>query len=333
MDYTYIDISEGSKLPIFEQIANGIIKNIELGNLQAGDKLPTERQLSEYLKVSRGTVKSAYKRLENHKIIEIIQGSGSYVLKNKVDFSYHPKKEAYEIITSAFSKLEAMDLSSREILNLVNLYLSSKNSVETIHIAIVDDNQEALLDFKRQLSYLSNISVSIFILESITVNPDPEKILEDFDIIITHTTHFSEISELIPNLKERIIEAAIAPSKQTLIEIAAVKRDARIGIVCRTDVFLNIIIQTLLTYGFKSENIFSFFEINYTTKTYFPGGIDALISFSEAHIFTDSSFEYRNIELLNKGGKIIKFEYEIERGTLIYIEDRINKILKSYENN
>ncbi len=328
MDYSFLNLDGNIKVPIFEQIANGIIKNIENGNLQPGDKLPTERQLSQNLQVSRGTVKSAYRRLQNKNIIEIIQGSGSYVLKNKGDFSYNQKKEAYGIIVSAFKKLENMDLSYKEILNLSNLYFSYKNSVETIHIAIVDNNQEALLDYKRQLSYLSNISVSVFILESITENPDPEKIFDGFDIIISPSTHCQAISALIPNLKNRLIEAAISPSKQTLIDIASISREVRIGIICRTNVFLSIITQTLLSYGFKAENILSFFEVNYTTKTYFPGGIDALISFSDAHIFTDEGFKERNAEFLNKGGKLIKYEYEIERGTLIYIEDRINMLLK-----
>ena len=195
------------------------------------------------------------------------------------------------------------------------------------HVAIIDNNLEAMLDMKNQLSYLSQISISIFIMESITGSPKAEDLLENFDLIIVASPHYKEVTSLLPDLKEKVIEVAVSPSQEALIELATLDRNARIGIISRTNVFLITVQETLFSFHFKPENISSFFELEYTVETFFPGGIDALISFSDAHIFTSENFIPRNEALRAKGGKLIRFEYQIERGSLIYIEDKINSLL------
>lgn len=53
------------------------------GNLNVGDKLPTERYLSETLSLSRNTVRDAIRIMGSMGIVESRQGSGNY-LSNKV---------------------------------------------------------------------------------------------------------------------------------------------------------------------------------------------------------------------------------------------------------
>lgn len=60
---------------IIEQIKNLIID----GKLQPGDKLLSERELSERLNVSRASVREAFSALEMMGIIEIRHGEGSFV--------------------------------------------------------------------------------------------------------------------------------------------------------------------------------------------------------------------------------------------------------------
>ena len=323
-----LDLDNNSGIPIFRQISSWILKIIENGTLRPGDKLPAEREIAEKLGIARGTVKNALKKLEKDKIIETIQGSGSYIRKGYGNFEYRQKKEAIKIIATTIQKLQNMDLSEKEIASLFDLCLSSKDASRPLNIAIIDNNLEAMLDLKNQLSYLSQASLSILILQSITTSPEPEHLLENFDLIITSSSHYAKIIKLLPDFRDKIIEAVISPSRQTMIEIASLNRDARIGIVCRTNVFLSRIKETLAAFRFKEENVSSFFEVEYTPTTYFPGGIDALISFNDAHIFTSEEFYNRNEEFNAKGGKLIKFESHIEQGSVIYIEDKINSLLK-----
>ena len=58
----------------------GVITNaIRSGRLQPGDRLPTERQFSEQLGVSRATVRRGLKRLVDEGLVEASVGRGSFV--------------------------------------------------------------------------------------------------------------------------------------------------------------------------------------------------------------------------------------------------------------
>ena len=180
-----------SGIPIFEQISQWIVENIELGILKRGDKLPTEREFSRKFNVARGTVKSALQKLENAEIIQTIQGSGSYVTKGSNIVEFQQKKEALEIIESTLIKLRNLSLSEPEILALIHQSFYSKINDPNLSIAIIENNVEAMMDLKNQLAHLPNISLSVFILESITISLDPENLLGQFDLIITSSSSWT----------------------------------------------------------------------------------------------------------------------------------------------
>ena len=61
---------------IFEAIADQIKQSIFNGELNTGDKLPTERELAQIFNTSRVTVRSALHRLEHEGLLDIRAGSG-----------------------------------------------------------------------------------------------------------------------------------------------------------------------------------------------------------------------------------------------------------------
>ena len=60
-------------------VCEEIIKIIIENNLEDGDKLPNELELSKNLNVGRGTVREAMKKLESQNVLIIKQGSGTFV--------------------------------------------------------------------------------------------------------------------------------------------------------------------------------------------------------------------------------------------------------------
>ena len=66
-------------LPIYEQIEQHLEKNIKAGILIKDSKLPSTREVSRVLGVSRNTVLTAYENLESRGIIYSIKGKGSFV--------------------------------------------------------------------------------------------------------------------------------------------------------------------------------------------------------------------------------------------------------------
>ena len=65
--------------PVYRKLAGAIRSAIQRGEIFAGSRLPSERQLAERLALSRTTVVSAYEVLRNEQWIESRQGSGTRV--------------------------------------------------------------------------------------------------------------------------------------------------------------------------------------------------------------------------------------------------------------
>lgn len=100
-----LTVDPRSGVPIYLQIIEQIKRSIALGVLQAGEQLPTVKQLAIDLTVNPNTVARAYRELEREDVIETAPGRGSFVRSNGVTQS---PKVAAEIAG------DALDLALRE---------------------------------------------------------------------------------------------------------------------------------------------------------------------------------------------------------------------------
>ena len=66
---------------LYEKVVEQIEAMIQRGELAPGDQLPAERDLSELFNVSRGTLREAFRVLEQQGIIYTRPGGGRYVAK------------------------------------------------------------------------------------------------------------------------------------------------------------------------------------------------------------------------------------------------------------
>ncbi|HFL5519404.1 TPA: GntR family transcriptional regulator [Salmonella bongori] len=82
--------------PMYRQIADALREKINAGELKPGDALPTESSLQEAFGVSRVTVRQALKRLTEEQIVESIQGSGTYVKEERVNYDIYQLTGFYE---------------------------------------------------------------------------------------------------------------------------------------------------------------------------------------------------------------------------------------------
>lgn len=74
-----ITIDYKSRVPIYDQIAGGIIRLKAMGVLCDGDKLPSVRALALKLNINPNTVQKAYAILENDGVIFSVSGKGSFI--------------------------------------------------------------------------------------------------------------------------------------------------------------------------------------------------------------------------------------------------------------
>lgn len=74
-----LQIDPLASAPPFEQLRQQILEQAQSGELAAGAKLPTVRQLADELGIAPNTVARAYKELEALGIIETRGRNGSFV--------------------------------------------------------------------------------------------------------------------------------------------------------------------------------------------------------------------------------------------------------------
>ncbi len=74
-----LTVDSRSGVPIYQQIVEQVKRSTALGVLQAGEQLPTVKQLAVDLTVNPNTVARAYRDLERDGVIETAPGRGSFV--------------------------------------------------------------------------------------------------------------------------------------------------------------------------------------------------------------------------------------------------------------
>ncbi len=105
---------------LYQQIVDGLRREVSEGRLRAGAPLPSFRQLAEDLLVSVITVKRAYEELEREGIIYRRQGLGTFVAEAAPDRSRQAKADrARELLREAAREASEAGLGRRDLITLL----------------------------------------------------------------------------------------------------------------------------------------------------------------------------------------------------------------------
>ena len=74
-----ITIDHGSERAVYQQIIDQVKRDIAMGRLKTGQRLPTVRELSAALVINPNTIAKAYRQLEQDGIIVTRAGAGAFV--------------------------------------------------------------------------------------------------------------------------------------------------------------------------------------------------------------------------------------------------------------
>lgn len=122
-------ISAAKPGALYQQIVDGLKKEVSEGRLAPGTPLPSFRGLAEELLVSVITVKRAYEELERDGIIYRRQGLGTFVADAAHDRSREVKKQrAIALLRDGVREGTEAGLSAREIVRLLNSILDNEGA-------------------------------------------------------------------------------------------------------------------------------------------------------------------------------------------------------------
>lgn len=317
----YININPELKIPIYQQLVDAIRVAIKKEILVSGQKLPTVQEMTDRLGIARGTVKRAYDELEHISLIEKVQGRGTFVSYNHDD-SANRKEKAMDAIGKMIDYLENMGFSPQEINIFINLKLREHSEQEAnVKVVAVECNPENLSQISEQLRHINGVDLYSFMLDNI--KQYPYKVNEEFDLIITTSAHAEYLESVVP-IKNRVIRVALRPSARSLSKIIKIEAGKKVGIISGSPRFGKLLYETANMY---SENVAIDRPLvcanNEDIAAYLKGkDIVLLPKPYEKHL---SSSALENVAKF--AGEIIECYYEMDEGSLLYLETKIKRLL------
>ena len=161
------------KNKVYEEVAEQIERLI-LKNLRPGDKLPSERELAEMLRVSRGSVRDAIRGLELRGLVEPRQGAGTIVREASTESLPNPFANALSRRRERVSELldfrkmlepplaarAAMHASPDEISEMEEILHRQEQKLIQGHAAVAED-----AEFHYNIALASGNSVVLKVLD------------------------------------------------------------------------------------------------------------------------------------------------------------------------
>lgn len=172
---------------VYEEIVEQVKKLIVDGKLQPGDKLLSERELSEKLNVSRASVREAFSALEMMGVISIRPGEGSFVRQVSFEGMLEPLSFLLQVEIEDIMQL----LEVRKILEVEIAALAAVRATED-DIESIQRSLHSMMDEIRQgeIGDLADASFHFSVVKAAN-NPILFKVMSTISDLMTNTFRIS----------------------------------------------------------------------------------------------------------------------------------------------
>jgi len=291
-------------IPLYIQVKEAVMAEIKNGVWKTGDKLPTERELSEKLKVSRNTVSQAYHELEAEGVLSSVQGRGTFVCDRDDAVRLENRKELLlKIIDVAMEEGLQLGFTMEEFVELTELRAQEKlEFLSQVRVMFIECNREQVDYFAKRLQFDSGVTISPLVLDDWRGNIEqymPEVIAAD--LVITTFFHYDEVKELL-GVRKNVLAIALDPQIETIVRIARIPPGRKIGLVCKSGNFAGKVLLALKNAGLDGMDIRAYTHQSEGDIQEIVAGLDVIIV---------SPGRRREVELhLNRRQEIIEFVYK-----------------------
>lgn len=117
-------------VPIYQQIEKYLYRQIALGKIKPGEKVPSVRQLAVDLTVNVNTVQRALNQMNTEGILEVKRGLGSFVTENI--YLIHKKREELiqDIMREFLESTRQLGLTPKQTLEELKSFISKEEKEE-----------------------------------------------------------------------------------------------------------------------------------------------------------------------------------------------------------
>lgn len=114
------ELNFNDKEPIYHQIIEFVKKSVALGELKAGDKLPSVREMSQALGVNPNTLQRAYGELERLEVTYTKRGMGSYIKEDEKGIDKLREEMANEIVSKFLNDMKSIGIDEDGAIKIIS---------------------------------------------------------------------------------------------------------------------------------------------------------------------------------------------------------------------
>lgn len=312
-----LNLNRQSGVPLYRQVKNLILEKVRTGELSSGYKMPTERELSEQLIVSRNTVSAAYKELEKEGFLISRQGKGTFVAEeSQILLSGDHQERVMRYIDLGLEEAMEVGIDLKDFLKMVEFRVTEKvDAIRSTKAVYVECNTEQANYFSTQLKAGTNMEcLPLTISELIEMSNETKLKLYNADVIVSTFNHVPEVIEYTKHFGKEVLGVGINPDLNTIVKIARYPVDTKFAFITISEEFRDKVKVSLENAGLGNLNI------TYST-TEDSAELEALVADKDVVIVSPG----RKKDLLGmvSEDRIQSFIYNLDEGAVRLLKTRL----------
>lgn len=299
-------------IPIYLQVKDFVLEKIKSGEFKPGSKIPTERELSTELGISRNTVSAAYKELLLEDVLEACQGRGTFVKVVSDDVGGEVggsrRGRLMKMIDDAMAKALELGFTVDQFAAIASIRAQEKTqAVKALRVAVVDCTAEYVQRFINQIGQIANVHFESVILSELITGKVQIELLQACDVVVTTFEHQMVVSSLMGNTS-KVITVATTPHLEAVIKLARLPVNTKVAIVAHTREFKETL-EALLEKAAIHHLDFALLQTDDRKKLSLQmQNYDVFIVSEEREVLVN--------QLVAAHQEVVTFYYEIDRGSL-----------------
>ena len=118
------------RMPIYRQIILQFNRAFVRGDIKAGERIPSIRELSTLIRVNTNTVQRVYQEMERDGLISSKRGTGYFITEDVSMMEKTRHDLALDSLRRFLEEMRALGCSDREILDELKSYMNGGESLE-----------------------------------------------------------------------------------------------------------------------------------------------------------------------------------------------------------
>lgn len=219
-------------VPLGTQLRGLIEFGIALGELPAGQRLPSVRELAERAGIAHMTVATVYRELREAGLIEAKPGAGTFVGEGHSGEGLRSPamRKIQRRIESLFNEAEELGIAPAVVASLVNARAArGRSQTRPLRLVMVGNFVNTTQQYADRIQEYLNAG-DVIVVTTVDALQAGEAFPQPCDVCITLAHRRGEVEHLIP-AGTPVIGLSFIPAEETRAQLAMIDPMARVGII------------------------------------------------------------------------------------------------------